>query len=937
MLRRKKFKAGKTNPLRDLQESGQSFWLDYLRRSLITTGKLHRLIEEDGLSGVTSNLAIFQRVIAGSLDYDDIINDSIKTNPLMDVHSIFEKILIEDCQLAADILRPVYEKTERIDGFVSLELPPHLVHDTAGSITEARRLWKTIKRPNILIEIPATPEGISVIETLIEDGININATFIFSLSNYETVANAYIRGLERCPDPSRVASVASFFLSNIDSVVNKALEEIGTSKALSLRGKIAIATAKMAYKRSKEIFSGERWERLAKRGGHVQRILWANTSIKTPVYSDVHYVEEIIGINTISAMASITINAFRDHGQVRPTLEKGHVKAENYLKRLAELSVDLNTLIENLQGDSIGAFADSFDEILSTLEKKRQAMLHGQLDLRIMRLGKYQNQVDTCLKHWEESNFIERLWEKDPTLWIPKPVPEITDRLGWLILPDVMYVQLKDFISFADEVKLESIRHVVLIGMGGSSLVSEVFQDIFGNANGYPELIVLDSTHPSAISTIESKIDLCHTLFLVSSKSGTTIETLSLFRYFWKKVGLVDKDPGRHFVAITDPGTPLMKLAQERDFRHVFQALPDVGGRYSALTVFGLLPASLIGMDVRRFLDQSRIMSENCAFCVSSYEALGLNLGAALGEVAKMGRDKVTFLTSTAISSFPVWLEQLIAESTGKNGKGIIPIVNEPLTSPDSYGSDRFFIYFFNEKNDNRKLEKLVVALEAIGHPIVHINLTEKINVSQEIFCWEIAVAAAGALLGINPFNQPDIKMTKNFTKKIMNKVKKGILDEKNEGTVSAENLEELTKALKSWLSNAKDGDYVTIQAYLSPTRGTTEALQEFRLELLDHLRLATTLCYGPRFLHSTGQLHKGGPESGIFIQLIDEPVEDLEVPETDYTFGTLIQVQALVDFRVLNQLNHRVLRINLKRNVVGNLNRLTELLREKNSILWKK
>jgi len=447
---------------------------------------------------------------------------------------------------------------------VSLELSPHLARDTEGSIDEARRLWKTANCPNILLKVPATPEGIPVIETLTSEGINVNVTLMFSLSHYEAVSSAYLRGLERCPNPAGVASVASFFLSRIDRVADKSLEEIGTHESLELRGKIAVANAKMTYRRFKQIFSGERWERLARRGARVQRVLWASTSTKNPTYSDVLYVEELVGPHTINTIPPVTVNAFRNHGRVKPTLEERHGEAEDSLKQLAKLGVDLNTITEKLQVDGVDAFADSISKLYSTLEEKRQVILHGLADLRTLKLGKYQIEVNKRLEYWRKINFMRRIWEKDPTLWFSKPVPEITDRLGWLILPEIMHEQLDDFVSFAEEVKSEGIRHVVLLGMGGSSLAPEVFQKTFGNAEGYPELIVLDSTHPSAINTVEKRIDLRHTLFLVSSKSGTTIETISLLRYFWNKTGLADENQGRHFVAITDPGTPLMILAQER-------------------------------------------------------------------------------------------------------------------------------------------------------------------------------------------------------------------------------------------------------------------------------------------------------------------------------------------------------------------------------------
>lgn len=919
------------NPLKKLCDSGQSFWLDYLRRSLITNGELSHMVEEDGLRGITSNPTIFEKAIAGSSDYDDSINDSINSDPHLDIKLLFERLAIEDIQMAADVLRPVYEGSKGADGFVSFELSPKLACDTEGSIAEARRLWKTINRPNVMLKVPATKEGIPVVETLIANGINVNVTLIFSLTHYEAVANAYLRGLEKCPDPSRVASVASFFLSRLDRIVDKALKEHGSPKALKLRGKIAIANAKLAYKRFKEIFGGEQWERLAQRGAKVQRVLWASTSTKNPEYSDVLYVEELIGSQTINTLPPITINAFRDHGQVNQTLEKGLKEAENAIKKLESLSLDLNALTEKLQEDGVDAFSASIDKLYSTLEEKRQAILQGQADLRTPKLGKYQTQVDRRLEYWKEINFASRIWAKDPTLWFPKPMPEIADRLGWLTLPELMHEQLEDFVSFAKKVRSEGTRHIVLLGMGGSSLAPEVFQKTLGNAKGYPKLTVLDSTHPPAIRAVENSVDLQDTLFLISSKSGTTIETLSLFRYFWNKIGDVDEDRGRHFIAITDPGSPLTKLAEERGFRKVFLAPSDVGGRFSALTVFGLLPAALIGVDVHKLLDRAWTMSENCAFCVSSHKSSGLVLGAALGELTKAGRDKVTFLTSPSLSSFMAWLEQLLAESTGKSGKGIIPVVDEPLMSPEDYGNDRFFIYFHIKEDENPEVKRLVKKLEDRGHPVIWINLTEKINISQEIFCWEMAVAAAGAILGIHPFNQPNVQMAKDLAKRMMEKAKKIELSKIETETVSPDDPETLAKALNGLLNQAEEGNYLALQAYLQPTPETTETLQEIRQKLSKKLRLATTLGFGPRFLHSTGQLHKGGANTGLFLQFVNEP-EDLAVPETNYTFGTLIRSQALGDYQALKQLCRRALRINLKRNLVSGLSRVMDIFEVMNN-----
>jgi len=463
--------------------------------------------------------------------------------------------------------------------------------------------------------------------------------------------------------------------------------------------------------------------------------------------------------------------------------------------------------------------------------------------------------------------------------------------------------------------------------MGGSSLAPEIFQKTFSNAPGYPELIVFDSTHPSAIRSIMDKLDLNRTLFLVSSKSGTTLETLSLFRYFWNQVSFIKEEPGRHFIAITDPGTPLMKLAQERGFRKVFQSNPDVGGRYSAFTEFGLVPAAMIGMDIHRLLDRAWIASENCAFCVSEEKASGFVLGATLGELAR-SRDKLTLLTSSSLRSFPDWLEQLIAESTGKDGKGIVPIVNEPSASPYDYGDDRFFVSLSLEGDDTGELEDRMAALEKLGHPVVRINLREKFDLGKEIYYWEIAVALAGSVLGIHPFNQPDVQLAKDFTRMVMEKKsdigEKGYADVE---TLSIDEPEVLAKTLKSWIDQVRPGHYIALQAYLSPTPKITRALQNVRLELLKRTGLATTVGFGPRFLHSTGQLHKGGPNNGLFLQIIDEPQVDLPIPETNYSFGTLIKAQALGDYQALKQKGRRVLRVNLERNAKGALESMVELI----------
>jgi len=564
---------------------------------------------------------------------------------------------------------------------------------------------------------------------------------------------------------------------------------------------------------------------------------------------------------------------------------------------------------------------------MSPLKDKRHEIIYGLKDRQLLNLGEYKSQVKERLTSWKEHKFSRRLWARDHTLWFPESQPEITDRLGWVEVPEMMLEKLDDLKSFAQGVKEEGISYVVLLGMGGSSLAPEVFQKTFGNAPDYPELFVLDSTHPSVVGSMEEKIGLTRTLFLVSSKSGTTLETLSLFRYFWSQMSSLTDKPGHHFVAITDPGTPFMKLAKERDFRQVFQANPDVGGRYSAFTDFGLVPAALIGMDIQRLIDRARIASENAAFCVSEDKTSSLILGAALGELAK-SRDKLTFLTSPSLEFFPDWLEQLIAESTGKDGKGIIPVVSEPQVSIEEYGEDRFFVGLSLETDNGRELEKQMKAFEEAGHPTVLIKLKEKYDLAQEIFRWEVAIASAGSVLGIHPFNQPDVQLAKDLAREAMEKRQEPERESVSPvETFSIEEPEVLTGALKNWIAQAQSGDYFALQAYLSPNADTTRALQKIRYGLLKHKQLATTLGYGPRFLHSTGQLHKGGPNIGLFLQLVDEPSVNLSIPETDYSFNTLIKAQALGDYQALKQRGRRVLRIDLMSDVRGGLDRLLHLI----------
>ena len=664
---------------------------------------------------------------------------------------------------------------------------------------------------------------------------------------------------------------------------------------------------------------------MAKRGAPVQRVLWASTGTKNPAYSDVLYVESLIGPDTVNTVPPATLNAFRDHGKVRESITEGVDQARAAIEQLGKLGIDLNAITEKLQVEGVKAFSESMDKLLESLEEKRCTIVADQVDPQTLSLGQWAKPVEDRLSTWQSGGFARRMWAKDYALWSAKSVPELADRMGWLTLPETMQEQGPLLEAFADRVRKEGFRHAVLLGMGGSSLAPEVFQRTFGNANGQPELIVLDSTHPGAVRSVESRVDLAKTLFLVSSKSGTTTETSSFFYYFWQRLRESGKQPGPHFAAITDPGTPLQKLAHERGFRTTFSAPVEVGGRYSALSVFGLVPAALIGMDIRRLLDAALTSAESSAFCVPEPSSAPLRLGAAIGELALAGRDKITFLASPLLEGFPIWAEQLIAESTGKDDKGIVPVADEPLGTDEVYGNDRFFAVLLLEGDSSTQLAAKVKALEAAGHPVAYIQLRQKTDLGQEFFRWEVAVAAAGAVLGIQPFNQPDVQLAKELAKKAM-----AAADTRTQaGTdlVRAENKNQLSRAVNEWVSSVKPGDYISLQAYLNPTPDTRSTLQKIRAKLRDRTKAATTVGFGPRFLHSTGQLHKGGPNTGVFLQIVDEPAEPLPVPETNYSFAQLIRAQAEGDYQALKQRGRRVLRVQLGRETAAGLRQLVESL----------
>src|SRR5665213_1201610 len=678
------------NPLKQLEACGQSPWLDYLKRSLIEKGELRTLIERDGLKGITSNPSIFEKAIGESDEYKGALK-KFQAQADHGVAAIYEHLAIADIRAAADVLRPVYEQTQGRDGYISLECSPYLANDAKATVAEALRLWAAVERPNLMVKVPATPAGVPAIRQLTGRGLNINITLLFSVTVYEQVVEAYISGLEDLKrtggDVSKAGSVASIFVSRIDVAIDKRLDKLGDQQlADHLRGKVAIANGKLAYVRYKALFSGPRWRLLAASGAKTQRLLWASTSTKSPAYKDTMYVEALIGRDTVDTIPPATMDAFRDHGEVIPdVIEQDLVGAHAMLAELEGSGVSLKEVTDELVKEGVQQFADAFDKLFGTIAKRRRTLLEGERACLEIAPGSPEMKaaVDAEMEVWRKGGRIRRLWAGDKSLWTGS---DDDKWVGWLNIVEQELTGLNALRGFAERVKQGAFTEVVLLGMGGSSLGPEVLGKTFGQQAGWPRFHMLDSTDPAQIRTIEQAIDLGKTLFIVSSKSGSTLEPNIFIDYFFERVGAMrGKDKaGEHFIAVTDPGSPLERRANQFHFACVFHGAPSIGGRYSVLSKFGLVPAAAMGLDIRRLLETTRTMQRSCGPDVPPSENPGIQLGVAMGVAAtRFGRDKVTIISSPGIADLGAWLEQLLAESTGKQGRGLIPLAGEPLTAPE--------------------------------------------------------------------------------------------------------------------------------------------------------------------------------------------------------------------------------------------------------------
>jgi transaldolase/glucose-6-phosphate isomerase len=925
------------NPLKALNSYGQSVWLDYIRRSLITGGELSRLIDDDGLAGVTSNPAIFEKAITGSTDYSDFL-DTLRQKRDLGPMALYEELAIRDIQDAADILRRVYDATNRRDGYVSLEVSPFLAHDTGRTIAEARRLSKAVGRDNLMVKVPGTAEGIPAIQQLLSEGISINVTLLFEQAVYERVAHAFLAGLEKHAaaggDVGRVHSVASFFVSRIDATIDAMIAKrlkaasTPTERALlrSITGKIAISNAKLAYLGYKNIFSGPRWQALAAKGAATQRLLWASTSTKNPSYRDVIYVEELIGPDTVNTIPPATFDAFRDHGKPRASLEEDLEAAQDAMETLAHLGISMHEVTAGLVADGVKLFAEAFDKLLNALDTRCRVAIGAKINQQTHTLpAEIAAKVKSTIDDWRIQGKVRRLWSRDATLWTGS---DEGSWLGWLGITEDQLAHAHHLQEIADDVKRAGFKDAVLLGMGGSSLCPEVLKMTFGKIDGFPELHVVDSTDPSQVRTVESRIDPAKTLFIVASKSGSTLEPNVFKQYFFERTRqAVGDSAGQHFIAITDPGSKVEKIAESEGFREVFHGVPSIGGRYSALSDFGAVPAAVMGLDANRLIDRADEMAVSCSACLPVDQNPGVVLGAILGVLAGEGRDKLTLVASPAIFDLGAWLEQLVAESTGKEGKAIIPVDRETPGAPEVYGGDRVFVYLRFAPHPDAAQDAAVDALEKAGHPVVRITVDDKYDLGQEFFRWEIATAVAGSIMGINPFNQPDVEDSKIKTRELTSRYEETgslppespILEENgiavftDAANAAAVGSGSLAGVVKAHLARLVDGDYFAVLAYIEMNESNERALQSIRMAVRDAKRVATCLGFGPRFLHSTGQAYKGGPNTGVFLQITCDDKADLPIPGQKYTFGVVKAAQARGDFEVLTSRGRRALRLHLR------------------------
>lgn len=928
--------------IENISRIGQSLWLDNLRRDFLLDGTLTGMMRKWGITGLTSNPSIFEKALSGPI-YSGPIEKLAAGNASPE--EIYETLAVEDIQRAADLLLPAHDASGGLDGFVSLEVSPLLALDAARTESEGLRLAERVGRANLMIKVPATRQGLTAGENLLKKGVSVNFTLIFSVERYRAVTQAYTAAMSwrhrnSLPVDS-IASVASFFVSRIDTSVDKTLGALPAGKteaAKKLRGATGIANCMLAYRLYRELFYNPGFRAS---GIPPQRILWASTSVKDPALRPALYMEELALEGSVNTAPEEALEAYFSGGRTnRVPLEQRYAAAEKHFKNLAAAGVDLGGILEDLETEGIKKFAQAYDGLLARLTEKKNALAAARHEAPAQ-TGPVPAEGAAALRELAALNFADRLWKKDAGLWKKSEdaAKEIAGALGWPDVPFKMIPKAAGIQKFAEEMRAAGFTHTVLLGMGGSSLAPEVLRSVFQKP-GYPKLLVLDSTDPAQLSAVREQIDLKHTLFVYASKSGGTIEPASHFKYFWDQLKKAKvKKPGDSFIAITDSGTALDDLSKEKKFRRLYINPAGIGGRFSALSYSGLVPAALCGADIKKLLERAINLASLCKNKEPERNP-GTLLGALIAAQAKAGRDKLTLIMPEKLKQLGLWVEQLVAESTGKEGKGITPVCMEPLMPPDKYQADRFFVRTVMEGFADPAEETALAALKKAGHPVYTITIKDPYDLGAEFFRWETATAAAGALLGINPFDQPDVQEAKALTAGMLAKFSaKGKLPAPKPDFSADRVAVYASRALKNgkdaiakyddvfWsvFSYLKEKEYIGLLAYLPAGPEVDAGLKKLRETLTGFTSAACTLAYGPRYLHSSGQLHKGGPDNAFFIILTSQAKKDILIPGEKYTFWQLETAQALGDFEALDSKNRRVLRLHLKHPLDRSLAYLSE------------
>jgi transaldolase/glucose-6-phosphate isomerase len=916
------------NNSQSLKELGQSIWYDNIERSMLLDGTMQQMIDEGQVYGVTSNPSIFEAALKNSTAYDAVLQTLAWAG--LDNEQIYAELVKDDIRTTADLFLPVYDANQSQDGMVSVEIDPFLAYDARKSINHGRALWQEIDRKNIMIKVPATTEGLEVITELIADGINVNATLIFSIERYKKVIDAYMSGLEkrlsRGESIDNIASVASFFVSRIDTAVDQLLDAVSASpsnlaqEAAAAKGKVAVANAKLAYQVYRELFSSPRFISLQEKGAKPQKPLWASTGTKNPDYADTLYVDELIAANSVNTLPPQTLAAFLDHGRTKFSIGTNLQEAIEAMEVLKRLGIDFSAVTQQLEDEGVEKFRQAHNSLLEIIETKRKNFIHG--------LDGLAASLRTALKDAIADESVSRMYAHDPTFWTDNEdgFEEIRNRLGWLGLPSQQVSLIPELESFRDELLADGFTDAFVLGMGGSSLAPEVISQAIAKSvvpgKGL-RLQIIDTTNPEEIAFRCEGVNLTRTLFLVSSKGGGTSETLAAMNYFWSELERLGVEkPGSNFVAITDPETSLQILAESKQFRKVFNARPDVGGRYSVFTHFGLVPAAVMGVDMQRFLANA-IEAENQGLeNVPDSSNPNLLLGLLMGVAANNGKNKLTFIAESYTAHLVPWLEQLIAESSGKEGKGVLPIEGESQLETLAYPADRIFVYF---SVDGGKRD-FASGLKDRGFPVIEIAIKDPYQLAKEFYSWEYATAIACSVLRVNAFDQPNVQLSKTITNAVIEDYQKqGRLDEGQpirendeiavygESVTGLENANNLDEVLKAYGQTVLENGYIALNAFVARLPENERFFESLRSDLLQRFNKATTLGFGPRFLHSTGQLHKGGQPGGLFITFTEDSSVDFEIPNKGMSFATLQRAQALGDIEALRQKGKRVVRIHLK------------------------